>query len=128
MPGASADPSLALKLRDSGLVLAHKPDSAFQQAALSIWVAGVLVRAGLRDSARRVLERTVMDPSVDPQGDLHLRVAFVLTLLGDREKAHTALRERLAMNPEAGIDLRSGWWFTTLADDPLFADLAEGRP
>jgi len=125
----SPDPALAWRLADSTIRLTDPRDRAYEELEVRIVTAGVLARAGLADSARAVLKRSLGTPSVDPSRDLALRAAFVYTLLGDKPQALEQLRVYLAENPTYRANLRqdTGWWFRSLTDDPGFRELIRAR-
>ena len=99
---------------------------AFGQRTAHMFVAAVLARVGLADSARRVAVRSRADADVDPTRDLLYYEAFVRTLLGDRDVALRLLKEFLAANPEQRTDLAQDyqWWFRDLREDPRYQELA----
>jgi eukaryotic-like serine/threonine-protein kinase len=87
---------------------------------------GVIARAGLKDSARHVLERTraAATPAADPGQELLAIEAMQRTLLGDRDEAIALLKRYSAANPghfERGKDI--SWWWRDLKDDPRFQAL-----
>jgi hypothetical protein len=90
-----------------------------------IVVAAVLARAGLADSARRVLVRARADQKVDPRGELIGYEAFVRTLLGDRKEAVDLLQRYLTAHPEhrRGFAKVNAWWWHDLEDDARFKTL-----
>jgi len=90
-----------------------------------IGVAAVLARAGLADSARRVLARSQASAELDPERELLSFEAFARTLLGDREGALRLLTEQIAANPQHRVGLArfSHWWWRDLRDDPRFKAL-----
>ncbi len=87
---------------------------------------GVIGRAGLRDSARRVLDRARArrTPAVDPSQELLGQEAIERILAGDRDEAIALLKRYAAANPghfEPGKDI--SWWWRDLRDDPRFKAL-----
>jgi len=90
-----------------------------------IAVADVLGRAGLADSARRVLVRARADRTVDPRGELLGYEAFVRGQLGDKKEAVDLLQKYLTDHPEhrAGFSKVNPWWWRPLQDDPRFKTL-----
>jgi TolB-like protein/tRNA A-37 threonylcarbamoyl transferase component Bud32 len=90
-----------------------------------IAVADVLGRAGLADSARRVLVRARADRTVDPRGELVGFEAFVRGQLGDKKEAVDLLEKYLTDHPEhrAGFSKVNAWWWRPLQDDPRFKSL-----
>jgi TolB-like protein len=102
----------------------------YDRLEAEIWMAAVLARAGLADSARDLLARsTDDDPKVDPERELLSVAAFAYTLLGDRDQAIRLLEEQIAANPQhrVGLMRMSHWWWRELRDDPRFKALV-GAP
>jgi serine/threonine-protein kinase len=103
------------------------PDAwEYDRREAEITIAAALGRAGLADSARRVLVRARADREIDPQGELAGYEAFVRTLIGDDEEAIRILERYLADHPEhrAGFSSARQWWWDGLRDDPRFVRLA----
>ena len=90
-----------------------------------IFVAAVLSRAGLPDSARRVLVRARADREVDPRGELMGLEAFVRTMLGDKKEAVDLLQRYLTDHPEhrRGFAKVNAWWWRDLQSDDRFKTL-----
>jgi serine/threonine-protein kinase len=90
-----------------------------------IVVAAVLARAGLADSARKVLVRARADRTIDPRGELMGYEAFVRTLLGDKKQAVAILQQYLTEHPEhrRGFARANPWWWQDLQNDPQFQTL-----
>ncbi|HEX4627466.1 MAG TPA: serine/threonine-protein kinase [Gemmatimonadales bacterium] len=87
---------------------------------------GVIARAGLKDSARHVLDRAgaTRTSSADPAQELLGWEAYERILLGDRDAAIALLTRYAAANPghfERGKDI--GWMWRDLRDDPRFKAL-----
>jgi tetratricopeptide (TPR) repeat protein len=98
----------------------------YDRLEAEIWMAAVLVRAGLTDSARHLLARSIdADPPVDPERELLSVAAFAYTLLGDSDQAIRLLQEQIAANPQhrVGLMKMSHWWWRKLRDDPRFKAL-----
>ena len=96
-----------------------------ERVRAEIGVAAVLARAGLADSARRVLARSQASAELDPERELLSFEAFARTLLGDREGALRLLTEQIAANPQHRVGLArfSHWWWRELRDDSRFKAL-----
>jgi serine/threonine-protein kinase len=95
-----------------------------------IVVAAVLGRAGLPDSARRVLARARAGRDVDPRGELMGYEAFVRTMLKDNREAVDLLQLYLTNHPEhrRGFGKANAWWWRDLQSDARFKTLiASGR-
>ena len=93
-----------------------------------MFAAAGLVRAGLPDSARRVMERArVTNPKDDPTGELLGLEAFVLAQLGEREAAVRLIERYVADHPQhiAGFRQADFWWWRPLRDEPRFKDILE---
>jgi tetratricopeptide (TPR) repeat protein len=90
-----------------------------------IVVAAVLGRAGLPDSARRVLVRARADRTIDPRGELMGYEAVVRTMLGDKKEAVDLLQQYLTDHPEhrRGFGKVNAWWWRDLQSDPRFKSL-----
>jgi serine/threonine-protein kinase len=95
-----------------------------------MFVGAVLARAGLKDSARRVLVAARAGRDVDPQLELPSLEAFARTLLGEPTEAIELLKRYVAANPTHAFR-RGGdvfWWWRELHKDPRFAQLERARP
>jgi len=90
--------------------------------------AGQTGRAGLADSARRVLVRARADRTIDPRGELMGYEAFVRTQLGDKKEAVDLLQRYLTDHPEhrGGFAKVNAWWWRDLQSDPRFKTLIAG--
>jgi serine/threonine-protein kinase len=91
-------------------------------------VAGVLARAGMADSARSVLAtaRGRVNSEVDPDQDMLTTEAYVLTLLGDYDRAVDLWRRYAAAHPgHFDDDDDISWWWRDLMSHPEFQNLVE---
>ena len=115
----------AWRVLDSMLARTQPRDSAFARLNGHLLAAGILAKAGLADSARRVTQRSRGDAQLDPTRDLALTAAYVYTLLGDKPAALDQLKVYLAANParRQGFAQDPGWQFRALQDDPAFRQL-----
>ena len=89
-------------------------------------VAATLARAGLKDSAHAVIERSRGTPELDPEHDLVAMEAFVRTLLGEQDEAIRLLQRYVAANPEHSFRVGGDifWWWWDLQKHPGFQALA----
>jgi eukaryotic-like serine/threonine-protein kinase len=89
-------------------------------------VAAIIARAGLRDSAHAVIERSRGTPELDPEHDLVAMEAFVRTLLGEQDEAIHLLQRYVAANPEHSFRIGGDifWWWWDLQKHPGFQALA----
>lgn len=96
-----------------------------------IFVAAVLGRAGLADSARGVLleARDEATHEVDPRQELVWREAYARTVIGDHDEAIDLLMQYRAANPDHAFDPGGdlGWWWNELRSHPRFEELASGQ-
>ncbi len=89
-------------------------------------VGAAIGRAGLRDSADRVLQAARADAHVDPDRELLTVEAFVRDLLGERDAALELLKQYLLAHPEhrSGFASPQGsWWWRGMRTDPRFVAL-----
>jgi serine/threonine-protein kinase len=120
------DPASAWRLADSLVRLTpDENDQRYARLNGRVLVAGVLARAGMKDSARAVLRTSNDDPAVDPSRDLASTAAFVWTLVGDTTEALNQVKAYLLANPARVADFRDNpnWWFRDLANDPRYKEL-----
>jgi len=89
-------------------------------------VAATIARAGLKDSAHAVIERSRGTPELDPEHDLVALEAFVRTLLGEQDEAIRLLQRYVAANPEHSFQVGGDifWWWWDLRERPGFQALA----
>ncbi len=93
-------------------------------------VAATIARAGLPDSARKVLAeaRSMVNAEIDPSQFLLSQEAYVLTLLSDYDGAVDLLRRYAAANPgHFEGSRRVSWWWRELQSHPEFQDLLGSR-
>ena len=97
----------------------------FGRLQAQIGVAAVVARAGLADSARRVLAQSQGGPDVDPEGELLSFQAFAYLLLGDRDTALRLLKQQVAANPahRVGLTRSNHWWWRDIRGDPRFREI-----
>jgi serine/threonine-protein kinase len=85
-------------------------------------IAVPIARAGLVDSARRVIERSRAGRDLDPRGHLTGAEVLIRALIGDKEEALRLLEMYLTSHPEhrVGYTRHNNWWYRSLQDDPRF--------
>jgi eukaryotic-like serine/threonine-protein kinase len=83
-----------------------------------LFVAMVLAKAGLRDSARRVIQGAQATAKEDPIQELPFYAARVYLLLGDRQAALGSLETYFQVDPARKVDFKAEGWFRDLKDDP----------
>ena len=107
--------------------LTPAPRKPFEHYRATAILAAALARAGLKDSARHVLERARPERGADPSQETLSIEAFARTILGDRDEAIALLKRYVAANPSHAFT-RGGnisWWWRDLKADPRFAQLTE---
>jgi len=126
---ADPDVKLAWQLADSVVRLTPERDRPLKRLYQQMWVAFVLGRAGLADSARRVLERSIGNADIDPQRELLGYIAAARLSLGDKDEALRLLNAYLVANPKHRDGFRKNvhWWWRSLQDDPRFKALIGAR-
>jgi tetratricopeptide (TPR) repeat protein len=92
--------------------------------AATLYVAMVLARAGLSDSARAVI-RKARDAATEPDAFYYYNEAHARLLLGERDRALDLLEHYLEARPAGRSGLRTDWWFEPLQSDPRFQDLLQ---
>ena len=131
MSTKATDPDVdrAWRLAADAVRLSPERTRPFTQLVEQIWVAGVLARAGLPDSARHVLERSKGNADVDPQRELLGYEAVMRVMLGDKDEALRLLNEYLIANPKHREGFRKSihWWWRPIQDDPRFKALIGAR-
>jgi TolB-like protein len=130
-PLAAPDVALAWRLLARVDSLAPAGAHTFQVRRAKLIVGGVLARAGLADSASRVLTSARAGADVDPNLELAYIEAYMRTLLRDDSAAIALLRRNLAANPsdnsEASCRWDAYWWWRDLRDKPGFSALTAAR-
>jgi tetratricopeptide (TPR) repeat protein len=123
---ASKDPDEAWRRAAEYVRLAPAQQKEYTKREAQIVVAQVLNRAGMPDSARRVLVRArTNDPAIDPRGELVGYEAFVRAQLGDKKEAVDLLQKYLTEHPEhrGGFAKANAWWWQPIQNDPRFKNL-----
>lgn len=127
-PAVAADPAEGWHLLAETDSLASDRDRAYYNVENRIFMAAVLHRAGLADSARATLARAARDADdthMDPHRDLWLREAIVRSRIGETEEAVALVRRYLVANPGHRFDQGYGlsWWWRELEPEPSFRRL-----
>ena len=123
------DVAQAWRLAAEAVQLSPERDRALKRLYEQVWVAAVLGRAGLKDSARHVLQRSRGSPDIDPEREILGFQAAVYTMLGDKEAALRLLSEYLVANPRHREGFRKNvhWWWRSLQEEPRFKALIGAR-
>jgi tetratricopeptide (TPR) repeat protein len=125
-PAVAPDPAGAWRLVAALDSVTPAPARAYVRLESRMKAGGVLARAGVKDSARHVLEmeRAARTPAADPVQELLLVEAYQRILLGDRDEAIALIKRYAAANPghfERGQDIN--WKWRDLRSDPRFKAL-----
>jgi hypothetical protein len=124
LPGSDRpDPVVAWRLLDSLKGLVPPTERSFMETRWRMMMAGILARAGLRDSARRTLAAARSATIDDIEMDYY--EAGSRLSLGDREGSLTLLERHVANDPRAGEYLAQDPVFQSLRDDPRFQRLVK---
>jgi TolB-like protein len=131
MTTTAADPDVATawRLANEAVRLTAERNRPYTQNFEQIFVAAVLARAGMADSARHVLDRSKGNADIDPQKELLGYEAFARVMLGDKDEALRLLDEYLVANPKHREGFRKivHWWWRPIQDDPRFKALIGAR-
>jgi len=123
-PLVEPDVDEAWRLNAQMVELTPEPDREHQQHRGQMIVGGILARAELADSARRVLVRARGGFELDPDQSLTFIEAYIRTLLGDYDES-VQLLERFTAGSADPADVLAPdyWWWRDLQDHPGFRDL-----
>lgn len=124
-PAASPNANLAWELIEKGSSVVPEGIWDFTERRWRTLVAIVLVRAGLRDSALRVMERARADSVPDPIVELPWWDTRAYMEIGDTNAAIQSLAAYARADPERKAEIRKGW--PELRDQPLFKQLFTDR-
>jgi hypothetical protein len=123
----AAEPDVARAWRLAHSVTAMVPEfrKEFFRLNSNLLVSAVLARAGQKDSATRLADRSRGNAEISPTQDLALVGAFVQTLLADTTKALDLLKLYFSVNERdrAAYAEEPGWWFRPIAGDPRWRQL-----
>jgi eukaryotic-like serine/threonine-protein kinase len=127
-PAVAADPAEGWRLLFEADSLAPDRSRTYYNVENRMFMAAILHRAGLADSARATLARAARDsddPSIDPHRDLWLREAIVRSRIGETEEAVALVERYLVANPGHRFDQGYGlsWWWRELEPAPSFRRL-----
>ncbi len=106
------------------------PDSAraLPRKRAEVFVAGTLVRAGLKDSAHHVLLRTRATPQEDPRHEVQGYEVVVRVMLNEQDEAIRLIEDYLTVNPDhrRGFAARTVWWWRDLQGNKKFQRIIAG--
>jgi TolB-like protein len=105
--------------------LVPKPNWEMKRREVQIHTAAAINRAGLADSARRVLVQSRGNPEIDPSGWLLGMEVWVRSELGDTDEAIRLATQYLAVNPEWRRQEQKfpHWWYRAIRTDPRWQAL-----
>jgi len=108
--------------------LAPTQTRGYERHQAMILLGAILARAGLKDSARRMLDRSRAGPDTAVDMELVGFEAFARALNGEQDKAIDLLKRYNAANP-GHLFQRGGnvhWWWRGLQSNPRFRELTRG--
>jgi serine/threonine-protein kinase len=125
MRGSDATPAQIWTIVDSLRQRTEPARRAQKSKEFEMYAAVALIRAGLSDSARRVMERARATAADDPSGEVMGLEALVLAQLGDTEAAIQQLQRYIAEHPDhiVGFKKANFWWWNSLREDKRFRDI-----
>jgi len=125
IPGQTPDVTKAWQILEQDVALWSPTQRDFRRRRDQLFVAFVLVNAGLKDSADRVARRSRADASVDPNLELIYFESMLRNRLGDRDESLRLLAQYLAANPQDRMTIANdqSWWWRGVRDDPRFKQL-----
>jgi TolB-like protein/tetratricopeptide (TPR) repeat protein len=121
-PAVTPDIPLAWSLLARLDSLAPPNQRAYERLRGELAIGGALARIGLPDSARAVVSgaHDAITPAVDPDRELLAAEAYILTLLGDFDRALELLALHAAVHRDATWD---HWWWRELRSHPSWRTL-----
>jgi serine/threonine-protein kinase len=125
-PAVEPDVDAAWRLRAQIDSTAASP---FLKVRSDLVMGGILARAGLADSATRVLDRAhdEITSEIDPLKNLLYVEAYMRTLTDQDDAAIDLLKDYTAANPGHDFGEALGtWWWRDLRDHPRFRELTVG--
>jgi serine/threonine-protein kinase len=129
LKGAKPDIPAAWAAYDRYVSLSPASLKPFNRLQGQMRMAVALARAGVKDSARRVAERSRADGSMDPSRDLAQIEAIALDIMGDKEAAFKQILVWLASNPQqvGQLDQDDTWELKDLRTDPKYSATFKGK-
>ena len=128
--GATPDPGDAWRLADTIRALAKPATRAYEDHFARTLVGGVLGKAGLKDSANRVLIAARAARDVDPAQEIIGREVMMRLMYGDNKTAIARLGDYLLIHPDhrKGLANQTAWYYRDPAvqNDPDFRRLMAG--
>ncbi len=120
--GPEPDVDKAWQLLEDFLESNPPQDRPKLRPSATLYVADVLARAGLTDSARAVIRQArAAEISPDPMNDYN--EAYARLLLGEKDQALRLLQRYVEASPGRKEALAWDWWFDPLRSDPRFQEL-----
>ena len=128
--GGKPEPDDAWKIADSIKAIASPTAVAFEEKMARTMVGGVLGKAGLRDSANKVLIAARAGTDVDPAQEIIGREIVMRLMYGDFDTAITRLDDYLKIHPDhrQGLANQTAWYYRDpkVQGDPRFQKLIAG--
>ena len=128
--GGKPEPTDAWKMADSIKAIATPTTLAYEERMAKTLVGGVLGKAGLKDSANKVLIAARADVQVDPTQEIIGREIMMRLMYGDFDTAIKRLGDYLLIHPDhrQGLANQTAWYYRDpkVQGDPRFQKLIAG--
>ena len=128
--GRTPDPDEAWRMADTIRALATPATRDYEDHLARTLVGGVLGKAGLKDSANKVLVAARAGRDVDPAQFIIGREIMMRLMYGDFDTAITRLGDYLLLHPDhrKGLANQTAWYYRDpkVQDDPRFKRLIAG--
>ena len=128
--GGKPEPTDAWKMADSIKAIATPTTLAYEERMARTLVGGVLGKAGMKDSANKVLIAARADVQVDPTQVIIGREIMMRLMYGDFDTAITRLGDYLLIHPDhrQGLANQTAWYYRDpkVQGDPRFQKLIAG--
>jgi serine/threonine protein kinase len=128
--GGKPEPTDAWRMADSIKAIATPTTLAYETKMAQTLVGGVLGKAGLKDSANKVLIAARTGTDVDPTQEIIGREIMMRLMYGDFDTAITRLGDYLLIHPDhrQGLANQTAWYYRDpkVQGDPRFQRMIAG--
>jgi hypothetical protein len=126
--GTTPEPAEAWHMADTIRTLATPASLPYEEHLAHTLVGGVLGKAGLKDSANKVLIAARADRSIDPSQEIIGREIMMRLMYGDFDTAINRLGDYLLIHPDhrKGLANQTAWYWRGVQTDARFQRLIAG--